>query len=168
MGYLMQWIGVDPAVIPLVQDYLDLAAWSMPPVCLYLALRFLCEATAHSRPMLVINVLTLPIVFAGNWAFIFGHFGLPPLGVEGAAMNLVLVMTLNALGLLMFVFVSQRYRARNLFRSFPLPGREFLTLLKLGVPIAATLVLDSGFFSAIALMMGKNGSCLARSASGSH
>ena len=78
MGYLMQWIGVDPAVIPLVQDYLDLAAWSMPPVCLYLALRFLCEATGHSRPMLVINVVTLPVVFAGNWAFIFGHFGLPP------------------------------------------------------------------------------------------
>lgn len=157
MGYLMQWIGVDPAVIPLVQNYLDLAAWSMPPVCLYLALRFLCEATGHSRPMLVINVVTLPVVFVGNWAFIFGHFGLPPLGVEGAAMNLVLVMTLNALGLLMFVLVSERYRVRNLFRSFPLPGRECLTLLKLGVPIAATLVLDSGFFSAIALMMGKMG-----------
>jgi MATE family multidrug resistance protein len=66
-------------------------------------------------------------------------------------------MTLNALGLLMFVFVSQRYRVRNLFTSFPLPGREFFTLLRLGVPIAATLVLDSGFFSAIALMMGKMG-----------
>jgi len=157
MGYLMQWIGVDPAVIPLVQDYLDLAAWSMPSVCLYLALRFLCEATGHSRPMLVINVATLPVVVVGNWAFIFGHFGLSPLGVEGAAMNLVLVMTLNALGLLVFVLISERYRARNLFRSFPLPGRECLTLLKLGVPIAATLVLDSGFFSAIALMMGKMG-----------
>ena len=157
MGFLMHWIGVDPAVIPLVQAYLNLAAWSMPAVCLYLALRFLCEATGHSRPMLVINVATLPVVVIGNWALIFGHFGLPPLGVEGAAMNLILVMALNALGMLMFVLLSRRYRARNLFKSFPLPGRECLTLLKLGVPIAATLVLDSGFFSAIALMMGKMG-----------
>ena len=157
MGYLMYWIGVDPAIIPLVQDYLDLAAWSMPPFCFYLALRFLCEATGHSRPMLVINVATLPVVIVGNWALIFGHLGLPPLGVEGAAMNLVLVGTLNALGLLGFVLLAQRYRARRLFSSFPMPGRECLVLSKLGVPIAATLVLDSGFFSAIALMMGKMG-----------
>ena len=157
MGYLMYWIGVDPAITPLVQDYLDLAAWSMPPFCFYLALRFLCEATGHSRPMLVINVATLPVVIVGNWALIFGHLGLPPLGVEGAAMNLVLVGTLNTLGLLGFVLFAPRYRARRLFSSFPMPGRECLVLSKLGVPIAATLVLDSGFFSAIALMMGKMG-----------
>ena len=72
-------------------------------------------------------------------------------------MNLVLVMTLNALGLLGFVLFAPRYRARRLFSSFPMPGRECLVLSKLGVPIAATLVLDSGFFSAIALMMGKMG-----------
>ena len=50
--------------------------------------------------MLMINVATLPVVIVGNWALIFGYFGLPPLGVAGAAMNLVLVGTLNALGLL--------------------------------------------------------------------
>ncbi len=157
MGQLMHWIGVDPEVIPLAQAYLNLAAWSMPATCLYLALRFLCEATGHSRPMLVINIATLPVVVVGNWALIFGHWGLPALGVEGAALNLILVMSLNAMGMLVFVLLAPRYRARNLFVSFSLPSKEFLTLLKLGLPIAGTLVLDSGFFSAIALMMGKMG-----------
>jgi MATE family multidrug resistance protein len=157
MGQLMHWIGVDPEVIPLAQTYLNLAAWSMPATCLYLALRFLCEATGHSRPMLVINIATLPVVVVGNWALIFGHWGLPALGVEGAALNLILVMSLNAMGMLVFVLLAPRYRARNLFVSFSLPSKEFLTLLKLGLPIAGTLVLDSGFFSAIALMMGKMG-----------
>ena len=68
MGQLMHWIGVDPEVIPLAQAHLNLAAWSMPATCLYLALRFLCEATGHSRPMLVINIATLPVVVVGNWA----------------------------------------------------------------------------------------------------
>jgi len=157
MDHLMLWIGIDPNVVPLVQRYLALAAWSMPATCLYMALRFLCEATGHSKPMLVINVATLPIVVAGNWAFIFGHLGMPAMGVEGAAANLILVMSLNALGMLLYVVMSRRYRARELWHSFSRPGTGLIALLKLGIPIAGTLILDTSFFTAIALMMGKIG-----------
>jgi len=157
MDHLMLWIGIDPNVVPLVQRYLALAAWSMPATCLYMALRFLCEATGHSKPMLVINVATLPIVVAGNWAFIFGHLGMPAMGVEGAAANLILVMSLNALGMLLYVVMSRRYRARELWHSFSRPGAGLIALLKLGIPIAGTLILDTSFFTAIALMMGKIG-----------
>ena len=157
MDYLMLWIGIDASVVPLVQRYLALAAWSMPATCLYMALRFLCEATGHSKPMLVINVATLPIVVAGNWAFIFGHLGMPAMGVEGAAANLILVMSLNALGMLLYVVMSRRYRARELWRSFSRPDAGLIALLKLGIPIAGTLILDTSFFTAIALMMGKIG-----------
>lgn len=157
MDYLMLWIGIDANVVPLVQRYLALAAWSMPATCLYMALRFLCEATGHSKPMLVINIATLPVVVAGNWAFIFGHFGMPAMGVEGAAANLILVMSLNALGMLLYVVMSRRYRARELWRSFSWPGADLIALLKLGIPIAGTLILDTSFFTAIALMMGKIG-----------
>ncbi|MGA0844297.1 MAG: MATE family efflux transporter [Arenicellales bacterium] len=157
MDHLMLWIGIDANVVPLVQRYLALAAWSMPATCLYMALRFLCEATGHSKPMLVINVATLPIVVAGNWAFIFGHLGMPAMGVEGAAANLILVMSLNALGMLLYVVMSRRYRARELWRSFSWPDAGLIALLKLGIPIAGTLILDTSFFTAIALMMGKIG-----------
>ena len=43
---------VDPEVIPFVEDYLEVAAWGMPPACFYFVFRFLCEGTGHSRPML--------------------------------------------------------------------------------------------------------------------
>ncbi len=157
MDHLMLWIGIDPAVVPLVKAYLAFAAWSMPATCLYLALRFLCEATGHSKPMLVINIATLPVVLIGNWAFIFGHLGLPPMGVEGAAANLILVMSLNALGMLLYVATAERYRARALWSSFTPPGTDLISLLRLGLPIAGTLILDTSFFTAIALMMGKIG-----------
>ncbi len=157
MDHLMLWIGIDANVVPLVQRYLALAAWSMPATCLYMALRFLCEATGHSKPMLVINIATLPVVVAGNWAFIFGHLGMPAMGVEGAAANLILVMSLNALGMLLYVVMSRRYRARELWHSFSRPGAGLIALLKLGIPIAGTLILDTSFFTAIALMMGKIG-----------
>ncbi len=33
MDHLMLWIGIDPAVVPLVKAYLAFAAWSMPATC---------------------------------------------------------------------------------------------------------------------------------------
>ncbi|GIT54006.1 MAG: hypothetical protein Ct9H300mP16_11660 [Pseudomonadota bacterium] len=48
----MRVMRVDPEVIPLVDGYshhfLEYAA-----VCVYLVLRFFCEATGRSRPMMV-------------------------------------------------------------------------------------------------------------------
>tara|TARA_Y100000294_G_scaffold176925_1_gene200736 strand:+ start:569 stop:1930 length:1362 start_codon:yes stop_codon:yes gene_type:complete len=157
MGRVMLWMSVDPEVVPLVQDYLDIVSWSMPAVCYYLALRFVCEGIGHSQPMMMVSLLTLPVALVGNWALIFGHLGFPALGVRGAAWNLVLVMVLNTLGLLLYLALSRRYRSRHLFASFALPGAEIWALLKLGLPIAGTLVLDSGFFSMIALLMGQLG-----------
>ena len=38
IGGVMDVIGVDPQVIPLVKSYLGIGSWSMPAVCLYLSL----------------------------------------------------------------------------------------------------------------------------------
>ena len=58
---------VDPNVIPLVEDYLDVAAWGMPPTCFYFVFRFLCEGTGHSRPMMIVQLFLLPLAVFLNW-----------------------------------------------------------------------------------------------------
>ena len=52
---------VDPNVIPLVEDFLKVAAWGMPPTCFYFVFRFLCEGTGYSRPMMIIQLFLLPL-----------------------------------------------------------------------------------------------------------
>ena len=149
---------VDPNVIPLVEDYLDVAAWSMPPTCFYFVFRFLCEGTGHSRPMMIVQLFLLPLAVFLNWVLIFGNFGSPVLGVRGAALSSTVCLTLSAVCMGGYLLKAARFRHLFLFRQIgpPDPG-EIGRTVRLGLPIAVTLVLDSGFFSVLALVMGQLG-----------
>ena len=149
---------VDPNVIPLVEDYLDVAAWSMPPTCFYFVFRFLCEGTGHSRPMMIVQLFLLPLAVFLNWVLIFGNFGSPALGVRGAALSSTVCLTLSAVCMGGYLLKAARFRHLFLFRQIgpPDPG-EIGRTVRLGLPIAVTLVLDSGFFSVLALVMGQLG-----------
>ena len=105
IGGVMDLIGVDPQVIPLVKSYLGIGSWSMPALCLYLVMRFFCEATGNSRPMMVIQILVLPIVVLGNWVLIYGNLGFPALGVDGAALAFAGGMILAAILLLSLIHI---------------------------------------------------------------
>ena len=149
---------VDPKVIPLVEDYLEVAAWGMPPTCLYFVFRFLCEGTGHSRPMMIVQLFLLPLAIFLNWILIFGNFGSPALGVRGAALSSTVCLTLSAVCMAGYLLKAARFQHLFLFRKIGLPDLgEIGMTVRLGLPIAVTLTLDSGFFSVLALVMGQLG-----------
>ena len=158
IGGVMDLIGVDPQVIPLVKSYLEIGSWSMPAVCLYLVMRFFCEATGNSRPMMVIQILVLPLVVFGNWVLIYGNLGFPALGVDGAALTFTGGLILVAIFLSGYMLFTPKYRELGLFTglTFPVFARVGV-LFRLGVPISISLILDSAFFNAINLLMGRFG-----------
>lgn len=76
----------------------------------------------------VINIL-------GNYALIFGKFGLPALGVRGAAISTVLCRALSA-GILLY-FLYNKYIGHFPKGTFtPYPWKELGKLLKVGIPSA--------------------------------
>lgn len=76
----------------------------------------------------VINIL-------GNYALIFGKFGLPALGVQGAAISTVLCRGLSSALLLFLLFRKYiGHLPKGLFRPFPWP--EAGKLFKVGIPSA--------------------------------
>lgn len=158
IGGVMDLVGVDSKVIPLVKSYLGIGSWSMPAVCVYLVMRFFCEATGNSRPMMVIQILVLPIVVLGNWVLIYGNLGFPALGVDGAALAFAGGMILTAILLSGYMLFTPKYRDLGLFDGLTFPVFARLgVLFRLGVPISVSLVLDSAFFNAINLLMGRFG-----------
>ena len=57
IGSVMSLMSVEAAVIPLVEDYLQIVSWGMPSVCFYFVCRFLCEGTGNARPMMLIQLV---------------------------------------------------------------------------------------------------------------
>jgi MATE family multidrug resistance protein len=125
---------------------------------MYLVMRFFCEATGNSRPMMVIQILVLPLVVLGNWVLIFGNLGFPALGVDGAALSFSGGMILAAILLSGYVLLTPKYRELGLFEGLTFPIFARLAILfRLGVPISCSLILDSAFFNAVNLLMGRFG-----------
>ena len=158
IGAVMSRMSVEAAVIPLVEGYLQIASWGMPSVCLYFVCRFLCEGTGNARPMMLIQLVVLPINIFLSWVLIFGKLGFPALAVNGAALAGIICLWLTAVLMLIYVTKAGRYRYLKLFSDFARPCLSDIgKLARLGLPVAGLLILESGFFNAITLMMGSLG-----------
>jgi Na(+)-translocating NADH:ubiquinone oxidoreductase D subunit len=101
--------------------------------------------------MMFCNVLNIAL----NWIFIYGKWGAPQMGVEGAALaTLVSRICMPLLGIGYFVF-NHKYRSyTSLFSSIKLKRTDITSLLRMGFPISAQMSLESLAFIITGIMMG--------------
>lgn len=91
-------------------------------------------ANKPNYSMQVVFILNILNLF-GNYSLIFGHFGLPALGVQGAAISTSICRGIGML--LLFVVLFKRLVKRmplDYFRPFPL--QKLKDVLKIGLPSA--------------------------------
>ena len=77
---LLRWMDVDPAIRPMVVDYLFGLSWGMPAIAIVLGLRSYTEAMSHTRPVLLISVIGLLANIPINYVLIYGKLGIPAMG----------------------------------------------------------------------------------------
>ena len=79
----------------------------------------------------VVNILNI----IGNYSLIFGKFGMPALGVEGAAISTAFARGVSMV--ILFVILFRKHIPRFPLSYFcPFPSVELKNLLKIGVPSA--------------------------------
>jgi putative MATE family efflux protein len=85
-------------------------------------------------PMMVILVVNILNIF-GNYSLIFGKFGAPALGVNGAAIATAIARVIAMIMLFVIVFKTTIKKfPTHIFRKFP--KNEFKGLMKIGLPSA--------------------------------
>ena len=158
MGLLMPHLGIAPEIVSETRRYLRWIAWSLPLTCLYLVPRFLNESMGHTMPMLWTQLLMLPVNILGNYTFMLGHFGVPAMGAAGAALATGIAQTLGCLALYAYTLRTRRYADYHLRQPMTRPDwAHIATLVRLGLPISVGLAMESGMFTATALLMGRFG-----------
>jgi len=158
MSLLMPWIGVAPEIVAETRRYLMWVAWSMPFTCLYLVPRFLNESMGHTMPMLWTQLLMLPVNVLGNYALMFGNFGFPAMGASGAALSTGIAQTIGCLALYAYTLSAPRYAQYQLRQRISKPDwKHIASIVRLGMPISIGLAMESGMFTATALLMGRFG-----------
>jgi len=150
---LLPRAGIHPDVLVLLQPYLVRLLWSAPPLLVFSALRRYLQAMNVVRPIMVGVVLTNVVNALGNWVFIYGHLGVPAMGVSGSA-----YATLCArLALAVFIWGAVVHRERR--RPSGLHDVDvrwdavrMWRLVRLGTPAALQVTLEVGVFAVAAAL----------------
>jgi MATE family multidrug resistance protein len=156
--YVLLGLGQQPALA-------EAASQFTRPLCIGLpfSLGFQClrnYASALSKPNSALWVVALTIVFNafGDYALIFGHFGLPKLALVGAGVATASSHTFCFLMMTAIVFVDRDLRKYRILRRFSRPDwRKFAELFKLGMPIGLTMIFEAMLFASATLLMGTFG-----------
>ena len=140
--------GIHPDVLALTGPYLEPVAWSLLPLLLYAASRRFLQATGHVTTVMVVLVTANVVNALTNWGLVFGHWGLPELGVVGAGYaTLVSRVFMSSVLLLAIVFFELRRRTGLFSTPLGIEWSRVRELFSLGLPAAFHITLEMGLFS---------------------
>ena len=112
----------------------------------------------HTMPMLWTQLLMLPVNVLGNYALMFGNFGFPAMGASGAALSTGIAQTIGCVALYAYTLSAPRYAQYQLRQRITKPDwKHIASIVRLGMPISIGLAMESGMFTATALLMGRFG-----------
>jgi putative MATE family efflux protein len=94
----------DPAVVALGAQYLQIFGWAFPFVAVSFVFAAVLRSTGNVRLPMLVSLTALGFNTIGSYVLIFGKFGFPALGVEGAAISALLARVLECSVLVGFVY----------------------------------------------------------------
>lgn len=134
-------------------DYAMAMAPSFLLANIYITLRGFMATYGHTRILLVVAVLSIPLNALLVYMLMFGRFGAPELGLTGAGVGTSLVSVICLAALISYILAVPKLRRHLRFPWRP-DGARLLMLLKLGLPIGTTLILEVSLFSGAVMLMG--------------
>ena len=155
---LMQHFGISAELVDPMRPFLRALNWGSLPLLAYFALRRYLQAVNVVLPIMFALISANLVNLVGDWALIYGHFGLPAMGITGSGwatcvariyMAGVLVVTL--------LWVESKRSLPEWTGEFRINLRRVVALLKLGAPAATQIFLEIGAFSAATALIARLG-----------
>ena len=153
--HILLALGQNPKVATRAGAFLAVLKWAMIPMIACNVLR--CFVSTLGRPVFATAITALAIVVnaCGNYAFVFGHWGMPALGLPGSAWSSVITSLITLAAYAALIQSDRRLRRYRLAgRWWRAEWARLADLLRLGTPIALTVVADAGLFGSAAFLMG--------------
>ncbi len=146
----------DRQVVDMV---LRILLWALPVIPLTLWFTVLRNfVTVMQRPNVVsvAALIGLGVTFIGNYAFMYGSWGLPRLGVAAIGLSASLATLAQLLTITFYVVRHRELRVYRLFAELRRYHAEmFSDLSRVGGPIALAYIFESGLFFMTTLLMGR-------------
>lgn len=153
---LMQLAGHSPQLQWLENVYFRYLCYAGLPLCIVTATNAFFAGRGDSWTVLIVDAFGTLVTTLSGYALIFGKFGLPEWGIEGAGVAMVLGTSAAAvLGL--SLFLQPQYRRLFATDQFQFDWPLIRRLLWFGVPNGLQWALEGLAFTVFLLILGRMG-----------
>jgi MATE family multidrug resistance protein len=148
--------GLHPETRRLVGPYIQAISMSALPLLLYAAFRRYLQGMHVVRPIMLALITANVVNAAGNWVLIYGHLGMPALGVAGSAWATVAARVYMAAFLYLAIRTVHLQRGHRHPRvAMGIDPARIRRLIALGFPAASQVALEVGVFAAATALAGR-------------
>ena len=152
---VLPWFGLPQELLPLIRPYLFLLLLSLLPMMAFNAYKQFSDGIQDtSMPMWIMLIANILNIF-GNWLLIFGHWGLPEMGLLGAGLATLLSRLLQLVLMAGVFHLTKHYRFyRDDFHKTSITKADQRELHRMGWPVALQLGMETASFSFSAIYVG--------------
>jgi MATE family multidrug resistance protein len=146
---LLNVLGVAPDVRVQAAAFTRTLVWSLPLLLAYTCFRRYLQGIHYVKPVPFALITANLVNLGGNWLLIYGHWGLPAMGVRGSALSTVIAR----LYLAGFLGLAVWLKDPAVFRGMR-PERALVrSLWRLGLPAALTIGFEVGVFNTVTALI---------------
>jgi MATE family multidrug resistance protein len=153
---LMLATGQDPVIAGMAQHFLSILSIALLPMIMANVLRVFVSAMGKPVFATLITALAILVNVAGNYVLVFGHFGAPALGLTGSALSSLATSVVTLFAYVLAIQRDRRMRRCYIWGRFWRPEwKRLKEMVRLGIPIALTVMAEGGLFGSAAYLMGR-------------
>lgn len=142
-------------VVNMAIPYFNTLTWSLLPVMIWGTLKQFLEGIGNTRVAMVTIIVANSLNILLNWIFIFGKCGFEPMGALGAGYATLISRVVQCLMMVIYFFSTSRFRTYTdgLLKHSMLKFRRIAEILKVGIPIAFHMFMESSAFVVAGIMV---------------
>ncbi len=147
--------GQPPEVVAALPEYWVAMSLSLIPYSLSMAIKLLLNSVGRPWISALLTLLPIAAVIPLNWVLIYGHWGMPKLGLAGAGAATLLAQTLGYFIFRLYIAASNGFTSSD---DRGIERAQLLEFLRHGFPMSLQYLSESGAIGVIGMLIGLLGS----------
>ncbi|MDO5154808.1 MAG: MATE family efflux transporter [Eubacteriales bacterium] len=123
------------AIIQAGEPYIRIIGLAYPMQAFGVLVSFLLRSTERIKAPLICSIVSLIVNFCLNFVLIYGRFGVPKMGISGAAVGTLVSGVVNLVLLVIYLLRSKSSLRLHISQLFHIDGTFFKTYLTKAFPI---------------------------------
>jgi len=151
----MHSMGQPQDVVALAIPYLSIVSISIIPTMIFQTYRQFGEGLQRTRMAMIIVIGSNLLNILLNYLLIFGKFGFPEMGLNGAGWATLISRTIMALAMMFYIYYGKRFTSYRAGFSIGNYSKSLISkMLHIGLPAGSQFIFEAAAFGFSAIMMG--------------